>query len=273
MTIVPLREADEAGRFGGKAAQLGSAVRAGLPVPDGFAVSAEMVSRLVEGDGAAVEAFATCVVTLDGPCAVRSSAVGEDGAQASFAGQHATRLNVCGPQAALAAVAEVWRSGRSEGALGYRRRMGADDEAQVGVVVQRLVNADVAGVLFTCCPVTGADEIVVEAGWGLGEGIVQGLVVPDRFRMARSGEVRQRVAGSKDVAIRMAADGGTVHEPVPPFLARRFCLGYPELKGLTHLAQRCDAVFGEEPHDLEWAIEQGVLFLLQRRPVTRVGAE
>jgi hypothetical protein len=104
--------------------------------------------------------------------------------------------------------------------------LGASEEPRVGVVVQRLVHADVAGVLFTCNPVTGLDEIVIEAAWGLGESVVQGMVIPDRIRMTRAGAVLERHAGSKDIAVRRSPDGGTYHEPVPPQLARRICLGY-----------------------------------------------
>lgn len=269
MTAVPLVEARDPAEFGGKAAQLGEALRAGLPVPDGYALSATLVESFVAGENGARAALVQCVEALGGRCAVRSSAIGEDSAQASFAGQHATRLNVLGADAACVALHEVWASGRTASALGYRERMGAGGAPQVAVVVQRLVSADTAGVLFTCDPVSGRDEIVVEAGWGLGESVVQGMIVPDRYRMTRDGQVLERTAGSKDRSVRIARDGGTVHDPVPPHLSRRLCLGYPDLRSLHALARRCDAVFGEDPHDLEWAIEGGILFLLQRRPVTR----
>lgn len=271
MTVVPLREAVDVAAFGGKAVQLGTALRAELPVPDGHAVAAPAVEAIVRGDRTLVDRFMAVACAMDGPIAVRSSAIGEDSAEASFAGQHATKLAVRGAEAALLALREVWESGRTESALAYRRRIGACEEPQVAVVLQRLVPADVSGVLFTCDPVTGADEIVIEAGWGLGEGVVQGLVVPDRFRMARDGQVRERTPGMKPTAVRMADDGGTVTETLPAPLARRICLGYPELRQLHALAARCDAVYGDGPHDIEWAIRDGVLFLLQRRPVTRRG--
>lgn len=271
MTAVPLREAFDTGAYGGKAVQLGAALRAGLPVPDGIAVAADIVDALAAGSGAARSTFLAAAGNLEGPVAVRSSAVGEDSAEASFAGQHATKLNVHGPEMALAALIEIWKSGRAENALAYRQRMGASAEPQVGVVVQRLVQADVAGVLFTCNPVTRHDEIVIEAAWGLGESVVQGLVIPDRIRMTRAGAVLERQAGSKDIAVRKAPDGGTVHEPLPPPLARRLCLGYPELRALHQLAQLCEQAFGEEPQDLEWAFQANQLFLLQRRPVTVAG--
>lgn len=271
MPVVPLREAVDVSVFGGKAVQLGMALRAELPVPDGHAVAAPTVEAIVRGDAALRTRFLSVACAMDGPVAVRSSAIGEDSAEASFAGQHATKLAVRGADAALAALCEVWESGRTESALAYRRRVGAGEEPQVAVVLQQLVPADVSGVLFTCDPVTGADEIVIEAGWGLGEGVVQGLVVPDRFRMTRDGQVKERTAGHKPTAVRMALDGGTMTETLPAPLARRLCVGYPELRKLQALALQCDAVYGEGPHDIEWAIRDGVLFLLQRRPVTRRG--
>lgn len=271
MSIVVLADAHDEASFGGKAVQLGRALRAGLPVPDGFAVSAEAADGIVAGDRRALDMLASWVATLRGPCAVRSSAVGEDAADASFAGQHATRLNVTGFDAVVEAVGDVWRSGRSEAALAYRRRVNAAGTPQVGVVLQRLVPAATAGVLFTCDPVSGRDEILIEAGWGLGEAVVQGIVVPDRYRLTRDGQVVERIAGVKEKSIRLAPDGGTVHETLPAHVARRLCLGYPDLRSLHALARRCDEVFGAEPHDIEWAIEDGAVFLLQRRPVTRNG--
>jgi pyruvate, water dikinase len=269
MTAVPLAEARDPALFGGKATQLGAALRAGLPVPDGHAFSAALVESVVQGECEAVELFRRCVEALAGQCAVRSSAVGEDSAEASFAGQHATRLNVAGAAAALAALREVWESGRTLAALAYRERMNAGGQPQVGVVLQRLVAADTAGVLFTCDPVGGQDHMLVEACWGLGESVVQGMVVPDRYRMTRDGQVLERIPGSKDRSVRLAAGGGTEHQPVPPHLARRLCLGYGDLRHLHAMARRCDDVFGEALHDIEWAFENGCLFLLQRRPVTQ----
>ena len=131
------------------------------------------------------------------PLAVRSSAVGEDSEEASFAGQHLTCLNVRSAADGVAAVAAIWRSAHSDSALAYRRRLGLTDSPRIAVVVQQLVDADCAGVLFTRNPLDGADELVVEAAWGLGEAVVAGLVTPDRFRVARDGTVLERVAGTR----------------------------------------------------------------------------
>jgi len=120
--------------------------------------------------------------------------------------------------------------------------------------------------------VTRADELVIEAGWGLGEAIVQGLVVPDFFRLDRGGTVLERRAGVKEFAIRHRADGDTERVPVAPHLVEAPSLADAKLQALAELAARCDRAFGTVPHDIEWAFEGDVLYLLQRRPVTTLGA-
>jgi pyruvate, water dikinase len=269
---VPLAEARDERVFGGKAVQLGTAIRAGLPVPEGIALAAEFVESVARGDQAARASLAEFGARLTGPLAVRSSAIGEDSAAASFAGQHATFLNVRGVAAAADAVEAVWRSAWSQSALAYRQRVGADGPVRVGVVIQRLVAADVAGVLFTRNPVSGADELVVEASWGLGEAVVQGLVIPDFYRVARTGEVIARRPGSKEVILRLLSDGGTGREPIEPALVAKLCLADGQLQALRELAAGCDTVFGPGPHDIEWAFESGAIYLLQRRPVTGLTA-
>jgi pyruvate,water dikinase len=268
MNAVPLAYAGDEGAFGGKAVQLGAGIRAGLPVPDGLALAAELVEAVARGDQTALAHLGKVCAQLTGALAVRSSAVGEDSAAASFAGQHATFLNVRGAAAIAEAVQAIWRSAWSESALAYRRRVGAEGPVRIGVVVQELVAADVAGVLFTRNPITGADELVVESSWGLGEAIVQGLVIPDLYRVARTGEVLERRPGSKAVAIRLQIDGDTGPEPVASGLVETLCLGDSELRALLELASRCEDVFGSGAHDIEWAFEVDTLYLLQRRPVT-----
>ena len=268
MIAVPLADALDEQTFGGKAVQLGTAIRAGLPVPDGFALAADLVAGVAQGDLAARAIFDEIGNRLAGPFAVRSSAIGEDSAAASFAGHHASVLNVPGMPAAAQAVEAVWRSAWSEAALAYRRRVGAAGPVRIGVVVQRLVAADVAGVLFTRNPMTGADELVIEASWGLGEAVVQGLVVPDLYRIALTGEVIARRSGSKTVALRRLAHGGTRAEPVEAGLVERPCLDDRHLHALSQIARRCAEVFGQGPHDIEWAFDSDVPYLLQRRPIT-----
>jgi pyruvate, water dikinase len=265
MNIVPLAEAHDERRYGGKAVQLGSALKAGLPVPDGLALSHEFVEQVASGDATSRATLETSCALLNGRLAVRSSAIGEDSATASFAGQHATFLNASVIPDAIEA---IWRSGRTDSALDYRRRLGVDGPVLMGVIVQKLVAAEVAGVLFTRHPVTGADELLAEASWGLGESVVQGLVVPDQFRISKSGEILSRRPGSKRTAIRPLSDGSTSSQPVDPRLVGELCLTEDQLGQLYNLACNCDRVFGPGPHDIEWAFEAGALYLLQRRPVT-----
>ncbi len=226
---------------------------------------------LVAGEPAAAAAFESVLGALDSPFAVRSSCIGEDSAGASFAGQHATKLNVRTVVQLADAVAAVWQSGHSAGALAYRRKLGLDDAPRMGVVVQQLVDPAVAGVLFTRHPVTGADERLIEATWGLGEAVVQGLVIPDLYRVSRTGEVLERIAGHKPIAIRARVDGSTASEPVAPNLVEALCLDDADLRALHRLAHRCEESF-EGPSDIEWALVGRSLYLLQRRRITRMAA-
>jgi MFS family permease len=260
MSILPLRDATPEEAFGGKAASLAKALRAGLPVPDGFAISWDSV-EVRDAIAAAYRALGAERV------AVRSSAIGEDSAEASFAGQHATVLNVTSLDALFDAIQTIRDSARSEAALEYRRKVGIAGEPRIGVVVQRMVEADIAGVLFTRDPVTGVNERVVESTWGLGEAVVAGLVTPDRFRLDAAGKVLAREVGSKPIAIRYAPEGGTREVRIPDLDARRLSLTDGQLAELHELGRRCERFFGA-PQDLEWAIAGGSLFLLQSRPIT-----
>jgi pyruvate,water dikinase len=266
--IASLEQSLDATRYGGKAAQLAAACRAGLPVPRGMALPVDVVEAIAAGDPAATAELERAWSLLRPPLAVRSSAVGEDSETTSFAGQHLTTLNVCRAAGALAAVEAVWRSGHAESALAYRRRLGVAGTPRIGAVLQEQIDADCAGVLFTRNPVDGADEFVVEAAWGLGEAVVAGLVTPDRFRIARDGIVVERVEGEKDVAVVLAPEGGTHEIAVSADRVRRLCLDDRQLAELVSLAERCQRSFAGGL-DLEWAFADGVLYLLQCRALTR----
>ena len=270
--MTPLREAFDLAAFGGKAVQLGEALRAGLPVPDGYALSAEEVDLIVAGDASAIAELDRIAAMLSGPVAVRSSAVGEDSAGASFAGQHATVLHVEPNTAAIAAAARtVWESGRTESALAYRRKLGVDGLPRVGVAIQQMVDSDCAGVLFSRDPLSGEDVRVIEAAWGLGEAVVAGLVTPDRFRVLRDGRIEERSPGFKDLLIRRSAEGGTEEVPVAEEKVEALCLDDSQLLALHGLATRCEAAYSGE-QDIEWAFADGELYLLQRRPITTKGS-
>jgi pyruvate,water dikinase len=266
--IVTLSEAHDASVFGGKAAQLAHALVSGLPVPGGVAIAWERSDRFdVDVEVAAAEIAAR--VDLSRGVAVRSSAVGEDSAGASFAGQHLTVLGVRSARRLVEALREVWASARTAAAMAYRKKLGLDQMPKMGIVVQSLVHAEAAGVLFSRCPMTKADVRTIEASWGLGEAVVCGLVTPDRFKVARGGRVLERHPGDKDLAIRWADDGeGTVEVEVEPHLVDQLCLDDAQLSKLDELVTRCETVFGGS-QDIEFAFERGTLHLLQRRAITR----
>ena len=165
------------------------------------------------------------------------------------------------------ALREIWWSANSDSAITYRQRVGLFTRPSVGVVVQTLLDPEVAGVMFTENPMTGADERVIEASWGLGEAVVAGLVIPDHYRIDRSGQVLERKPGRKTIAIRSVATGGTVEEKVPADRAEQLCLDDDQLEELSQLAARCEQVYGPA-RDIEWAFAGGTLYLLQCRAVT-----
>src|SRR5438093_8188286 len=222
--VVPLEQAHEESLFGSKAVGLGEAARSGLPLPRGVALSGAVVEAVAGGEKQAVVDVAELVRPLGSPLAVRSSAVDEDGAEASFAGQHMTLLNVPGVDAVPEALREIWWSANSDSAITYRQRVGLFRRPSVGVVVQSLLDPECAGVMFTRNPIDGADERVIEASWGLGEAVVAGMVIPDNFRVSRSGEVLARTPGVKKIAIRTRPEGGTFEAQVEAELVERLCL-------------------------------------------------
>ena len=269
--VVGLPDAEETGLFGSKAVGLGQALRDGLPVPPGVALAGAIVEAVAGGDERAIEQVQGAVRPLGGPLAVRSSAVDEDGAEASFAGQHLTLLNVPSADQLTSALSEIWWSANSDSAITYRQRVGLFTRPSVGVVVQALIDPETAGVMFTQNPITGAEEQLIEASWGLGEAVVSGRVIPDHFRVDRSGQVLERKAGRKSVAFRTLAEGGTVEQEVPRELVEALCLDDEQLGALTALAERCERIYGRA-RDIEWAFAHGTVYLLQCRAVTRAGS-
>jgi pyruvate,water dikinase len=266
--IVPLAGANDESLYGAKAVGLGDALRAGLLVPPGVALPGPEVGDIATGQAGATAALREAVRSLPAPLAVRSSCVDEDGAGASFAGQHLTVLNVPTVDDVEGAVRAIWWSANSDSAITYRKRLGVFARPSVGVVVQSLLQPDTAGVMFTRNPITGADERMIEAAWGLGEAVVSGRVIPDTYLIARDGEVLDRRPGLKKIAIRSAPSGGTVDEEVASDLVEALCLGDEMLQALSALADECERVYGEG-RDIEWAFAGGQLYLLQCRAVTR----
>jgi pyruvate,water dikinase len=259
---------------GGKGLSLGRTASAGLPVPAGFVVTTQAYRRLVgrglRSDAGFARALAGAHESIGGGLvAVRSSATAEDAADTSFAGQQETILGVPGGERLLDAVESCWRSLFTDRAVAYREKQNVDAAGlAMAVVVQKLVPAEAAGVLFTRDPLDAdGGRMLAEASWGLGEAVVSGRVQPDRFTLDHAtGAVLTRELGSK--AVRVDA-GGETH--VPPEQQRQFCLPDAALAQLAELGRKVEAFYGDA-RDVEWAYAGGAFHLLQARPITVAGA-
>jgi phosphohistidine swiveling domain-containing protein len=210
----------------------------------------------------------------DPPVAVRSSATAEDLPETSFAGQQETYLNVHGASAVLEAVKKCWASLWTARTIGYRERQGIDQEAvSLAVVVQLLVPAEVAGIMFTANPMNGRrDQIVINTSWGLGESIVGGAVTPDTLIVDKvSGQVIERTVADKQT-MTVRAQEGTEQTPVPEELRRTPSLSDTQAVELAHLGIQIEQHYGM-PMDIEWAMAGEQFFVLQARPVTALPEE
>jgi pyruvate,water dikinase len=286
----------EVAAAGGKGASLARMAELGLPVPSGFVVPADALAASLPDGGEQLRGIAAsdpgrapqlvqeAVIARelrdqierayaelgdsDPPVAVRSSACAEDSEVASFAGQQETYLYVRGADRVLARVRDCWASFFSERAVFYRARKGSLDDLGMAVVVQRMVAADVAGVLFTCDPVQRRhDRMVVEAVFGLGEACVSGHVTPDHFVITRDGVLKRSRLTVQPFAVVSAPDGGTTERPLDPEEGGLPALGEERLRELAALGADLEERLGG-PQDIEWAVERGELYVLQARPVT-----
>jgi pyruvate, water dikinase len=208
----------------------------------------------------------------DPPVAVRSSALGEDSSEATFAGQQETYLWVRGADAVCSAVQRCWASLHSPPSITYRAQLGDNAQAPaMGVIVQRMVDAEVAGVLFTCNPVSGDPSVVaIDASWGLGLAVVGGEVTPDEYLVSKvTGEVVRSSVNAKLVEYRPDPGGaGTMRIDVPPGRAAAPCLDDAHRAELLRVAGEVERHFGRH-QDVEWAIDgAGRTYVLQARPVT-----
>ncbi|MFI6498080.1 PEP/pyruvate-binding domain-containing protein [Nonomuraea typhae] len=278
--IVPLGEA-AAATCGGKAGALGTLLRAGLPVPDGFVVPFAAYRAAVRGLGrdpdeirrgimacpvqeAVAEAVGHALGALGGPpVAVRSSAAGEDTGQASAAGQHESFLAVHGTGAVVTAVRACWASLYAPRAVGNRGDASPYDEPMMAVLVQRHVDAEASGVMFT--PASPDDVTRIEASWGLGPSVVGGTVTPDAYRVAGDGTVAGTVA---DKRTRLDRHGTRlVTREVPTGSRSRPAIDDATAADLAGLGEEIAALLGG-PQDIEWAIAGGRTWILQARPIT-----
>jgi rifampicin phosphotransferase len=295
--VAPLRDfgRDDVASAGGKGANLGELVRAEVPVPDGFVITTAAYAAAVQplrlriadrlgpdGDCASIRADIEAVSMPSdlraeitnaytalgvGPVAVRSSATAEDLPGAAFAGQQDTYLNIIGEAELINAVQKCWASLWTDRAITYRTRIGIDSaEVGIAVVVQHMINAEVAGVMFTADPVSGDREtIMLDASSGLGEAVVSGLVTPDHYRLDDQGHVLDYQPGRGEVIVRSAPGGGVAHEPGDPDRTER--LPDTVLIELSALGTAVAKHFGR-PQDIEWAYAEGQVWLLQARPMT-----
>jgi len=259
---------------GGKAANLSRLARMYHRVPDGFSLPVTVMDEAHPLDlrneiTSAISDLMNCHRLPDFIAAVRSSAVDEDGATASFAGQHETYLNIVGAEAIIQAVIRCWESARSEHALHYRRQQGLFvAHPQIAVFVQQLVASDVSAVVFSANPITGnRDEVMINASWGLGESIVGGTVTPDTFIVRKSDlAVVQRIIADKQ-CMTVSAPGGTHEVDVPRFLRNISSLNDEQVIEMAKLALTLETTM-EYPVDVECAYAGGELYLLQCRPIT-----
>jgi pyruvate, water dikinase len=205
--------------------------------------------------------------------AVRSSATSEDTASTSFAGMHETYTSVIGEQELLERVRDCWASAYGERVVSYRKSQRLTEEPALAVVVQRMVSSERSGVIFTADPATkDTSRLVIEAAFGLGEVVVGGQVEPDTYTVAKRGpRLLEARVGHKACKRVRAPDGGERRVDLPEDEAARRVLRDDEVLELARLALRVEEHYGE-PQDIEWAAEDGAIYLVQTRPITTLGA-
>ncbi len=303
--------ADDIDSVGGKGASLGELTDAGLPVPPGFVVTAgtyrsfiedanvddelfdavdvdpEDSSALADAEAAAKDIILNTELPehiredilssyddLDdghASVAVRSSATAEDLPDASFAGQQETFLNIT-REDLVDRVKRCWASLFPQRAIDYREEQGFDHrKVDIAVVVQKMVDAEKSGVMFTSHPSTGAHEAIIEAAWGLGEAVVSGSVSPDNYHVDRDTNTVEEVsvADKKVMCVRDEETGETVEREVPAEKREQRVLSDEEILDLVTIGERVEEHYGE-PQDVEWAMTDGDIYMLQSRPITTI---
>jgi pyruvate,water dikinase len=300
---------------GGKGASLGEMLRAELPVPRGFAVTAQAFRRFIDENGVGDELYSSLEINVDDAdalreaekkakkiimgakiphdieksikskykelckregneafVAVRSSATAEDLPDASFAGQQDTFLNVKGEQNVFEAVKKCWASLYGARAIYYRVKQGFDHrKVNLCAVVQIMVDAEKAGVMFSSHPSTGEPLTIIEGAWGLGETVVSGAVSPDYYVVdRRTRKITERKVATKNVMhTKDPKTGKTVELPVPEGKKNAKVLDDDEILKLVELGEVVEELYGI-PQDVEWAIKNKEIFMLQSRPITTI---
>jgi pyruvate,water dikinase len=258
---------------------LGAQVQAVMGAIDGspasIARAAGEIEALVAGAtlpddlrAAVAEAYRSLMGKQASACAVRSSAVSEDGSAASFAGLYETFLNVQGEEAIIESLHKCYVSLWAERAVGYRARKGGGHDEAMAVVVMGLVPSESSGIAFTAHPVTGSrDSVVINSSWGLGEAVVSGKVTPDSFLITKgTWQIVEREIYPKEIATRPEGSG-TADVPVERSLRTQPSLTDVQATDVAKLATQVEAHYGS-PQDVEWALAGESLYLLQSRPIT-----
>jgi pyruvate,water dikinase len=269
----------ESGAVGGKAWQLARLRRFGVPVPEFLVIPAVFSRQRQAGVPAELLAALEAAIERRGwqglALAVRSSAVGEDGSKASFAGIYRSCLNVLGGEQLAAAIAAVWASLDTPTAAAYRQKLGMPEAPAMAVIVMPMVAAQASGIAFTCDPLNGRfDRLVVHAQWGLGESLVAGQAAGDEYvfveNAASEWHLLERRAGSKKTISVALAAGGTASLAVSPERAAAFVLATGEAEQLANLLYDAAIAldFVSPFYDLEWAWDGQRFWVTQARPVT-----
>jgi hypothetical protein len=301
----------DAYRVGGKGANLGECANAGLPVPNGFCIKAGAFDKHLSTYNVDVEkddskeirkiilkkpmnqqlidsiqsAYASLSSKKNPLVAVRSSATAEDGAYASFAGQMETFLGVSKPSQVVLAVRHCWASVFADRVAAYRT-MSGDSAGSCCVVVQLLIEADVAGVMFTANPLTGnLKECVVTANWGIGESVVADLATPDTYIVnSENDTIVSTTVGSKAKMVVLIRDENTATTAEPSLaIAKEVnvpndkrsiqCLSKIHIDLLINMGRKVLRHYNNVPQDMEWAIQDNTVYLLQSRPITTLGSD
>ncbi|HYR92300.1 MAG TPA: PEP/pyruvate-binding domain-containing protein [Terriglobia bacterium] len=262
MKIVWFDQQASADEVGGKGFRLCRLTQAALPVPPGFCIAVSAMDHIT---ACVIEAALMRLGCK--PVAVRSSAVGEDTATASFAGIYSSRLNIVTAAGVMEALDEIRRSAVGPAAVAYCRKRGISQPPGMAAVVQESLIPDASGVLFMKDPLDGSRRIVIEGSWGLGEAVVAGRVTPDRWVLSSKGALVSSRISDKDVAI-IPNGRGTTEVQIEPARRRLPCLNENSLCRLIELADACEQLFGA-PQDIEWATALNRVWLLQSRPITR----
>lgn len=250
---------------GGKGASLGELTKAGFPVPQGFVITANAFQRNID-EKEILKAFDELNAQR---VAVRSSAIAEDSSQASWAGQLETYLNTS-REDLIENIKKCWNSIKSERALNYAA--GQDltaDQLTVAVVIQKMIESKVSGVMFSVNPISkNTNQIMIEGGYGLGEMLVQGLITPDNFIVDKKNlEIMERNIDIQETML-IFKDGKNTEVPVRDDLKDKQVVSDEIIKQLAGLAIKIENHYGI-PQDIEWAIDrENKIWILQSRPIT-----